>query len=185
MTTMKRARAKKTSSVGSRKQRGLAMSLKYTITTIVIACAVILGVLTAMGPKLSLQTPPIEKRAMEKIDKLHLLQAGETLEAYKATSYYTYNSGVVITNKRLIAFNNDKNLSIPLDKISMVIVKDTELGHQEVMVSAEANGVIALELYHTDAQKFLNMLHVSDSLIKHYTKHDVKDAMHAAPMPAH
>lgn len=156
------------------------MKLRYGITSVVIVCAVVLGVLTAMGPKLSLQTPPIEAKAMQQIEKMHLLETGEVLEGYKATSYYTYNSGVVITNKRVISFHKDRVNSIPLDKITMVIVKDTELGHQEVVISAEANGVIGFEMYHTDVEKLINMLHVPESIVKHYARSDVKAAREAA-----
>jgi hypothetical protein len=179
MTIKKRASAKKT--VRTRKKRGLtAMKLRYAITGVVVVCAVILGVLTAMGPKLSLQTPPIETKAMQQIEKMHLLQAGEVLKGYKATSYYTYGSGVVITDKRVIAFYKDRINSIPLDKITMVIVKDTELGHQEVLISAEADGVIGFEMYHTDVEKLIDMLHVPDSIVKHYARSDVKAAREAA-----
>lgn len=179
MTTKKRASAKKT--VKTRKKRGSkAMKLRYGITGVVVLCAIILGVLTAMGPKLSLQTPPIEAKAMQQIEKLNLLQQGEVLEGFKATSYYTYNSGVVITNKRVIAFYKDRVNSIPLDKITLVIVKDTELGHQEVLISAEADGVIGFEMYHTDVEKLINMLHVPDSIVKHYARSDIKAAREAA-----
>jgi len=166
--------------VKTHKKRGLtAMKLRYAITGVIVVCAVILGILTAMGPKLSLQTPPIEAKAMQQIEKMHLLQAGEVLEGYKATSYYTYNSGVVITNKRVISFYKDRVSSIPLDKITMVIVKDTELGHQEVLISAEADGVIGFEMYHTDVEKLINMLHVPDSIVKHYARSDIKAAREA------
>ncbi len=175
MTIKKRASAIKP--VRTPKKRGFtAMKLRYGITIVVVVCAIILGVFTAMGPKLSLQTPPIEAKAMQQINKLNLLQAGEILEGYKATSYYTYNSGVVITNKRVIAFYKDRINSIPLDKITLVIIKDTELGHQEVLISAEADGVIAFEMYHTDVEKLINMLHVSDSIVKHYARSDIKAA---------
>ncbi len=156
------------------------MKLKYAITGAVVVCAVILGVLTAMGPKLSLQTPPIEAKAMQQIQRLHLLQPGEVLEAYKATSYYTYSSGVVITDKRVISFYKDRVNSIPLNKITMIIVKDTELGHQEVLISAEADGVIGFEMYHTDVEKLINILHVQDSIVKHYARSDVKAAREAS-----
>jgi hypothetical protein len=179
MTIKKRVSAKKT--VRTRKKRGLtAMKLRYAITGVVVLCAVILGVLTAMGPKLSLQTPPIEAKAMQQIEKLHLLQAGEVLKGYKATSYYTYSSGVVITDTRVIAFNKDRVNSIPLDKITMVIIKDTELGHQEVVISAEADGAIGFEMYHTDVEKLIDMLQVPDSIVKHYARSDVKAAREAA-----
>lgn len=179
MTIKKRVSAKKTAR--TRKKRGsTAMKLRYGITGVVVLCAVILGVLTAMGPKLSLQTPPIEAKAMQQIQSLNLLEPGETLEGYKATSYYTYNSGVVITNKRVIAFYKDHVNSIPLNKITMVIVKDTELGHQEVLISAEADGVIGFEMYHTDVEKLINMLQVPDSIVKHYARSDVKAAREAA-----
>ena len=194
MTTTKRASAKKTSTKGTtnKKHRGIAAmtSLKYAVTTIVVVCAVILVVLTALGPKVGLQTPPIEHKAKAYLEKMHFIRTGEKIEGYKATSYYSYNSGIVVTDKRIFAFSRDRVISsIPLNKISLVLVKDTELGHQEVVISAQFDGVIGLDLHHSDVNKFLNMLHVKPALIKHYSKHDVREAIlpvkaSAAPVPA-
>lgn len=157
-------------------------SVKYAITTIVIVCAVILVGLTVMGPKIGFQTPPIEPKALDHISKMHFLNPDETIQGYKATSYYSYNSGVVVTNKRIFAFYHDKVVgAIPLDGITMVMVKDTELGHQEVLVSGQTQGVIGLDLHHSDVGKLITLLHVPTSLIKYYTKHDVREAMKTAP----
>lgn len=155
------------------------MKLRYVIATIVVICAVILGVLVTMGPSLSLQTPPIEVKAQDYLNKMGFLKPSEALKAYKATSYYTYDSGVVVTDKRIFAFHKDVVYSIPLDKITMVIVKSTALGHQEVVISAEADGVIDFELYHADVDKLIDILGVSDSIVKRYAKQDVKDAKEA------
>ncbi|HSX20523.1 MAG TPA: hypothetical protein VLG38_05315 [Gammaproteobacteria bacterium] len=159
-------------------------SLKYAVTTIVIVCAVILVALTALGPKIGLQTPPIEPKAMEYLKKMNFLQPGENIEGYKATSYYSYSSGVVVTDKRVFGFYRNRVItSIPLNKITMVLVKDTELGHQEVLISAQADGVIGLDLYHSDVDKFINMLHVPATIIKHFTKHDIREALMPHPAP--
>lgn len=186
MPKTKRASAKKTSRRIKKINRGIAAmtSLKYAVTTIVVVCALILVVLTALGPRIGLQLPPIEPKAMEHIEKMKFLNQGEKIEAYKATSYYSYNSAVVVTDKRVFAFYRNKIItSIPLNKISLVLVKDTELGHQEVMISAQVDGVIGLDLYHSDVQKFLKVLKVNPNMVKHYNKHDVKEGM-MAPAPA-
>lgn len=191
MQKAKRVSAKKTSRRAKKINRGITAmtSLKYAVTTIVVVCAVILVVLTALGPKIGLQTPPIEPKAMEYINKNHFLTPGETISAYKATSYYSYNSGVVVTDKRIFAFYRNKIItSIPLNSITMVLVKDTELGHQEVMLSAQADGVIGLDLYHSDVNKFIQVLHVPATMIKHYTKHDIRDNLVTPaqkPAPTH
>lgn len=155
-------------------------SVKYAITTIVVVCAVILVALTVMGPKLGLQTPPIEAKAMQHLEKMNILMPKETIQGYKATSYYSYNSAVVVTDKRIFAFYRDKVLtSVPLNKITMVIVKDTELGHREVLVSAQEDGVIGVDLYHTDVEKFLDMLHVAKNKVKFFNKHEIKESLEA------
>ncbi len=162
----------------TRTKKGIATmttSLKYTISAIVIVCAVALGVLAAMGPKLGLQTPPIEAKAMQYIEEHNLLKADEKLEGYKATSYYSYKDGIVITNKRVFVFVDGKTVhSIALDKISLVVIKDTDLGHQEVVIAADVNGVIGFELYHTYVPKLIKMLHVKEAEIKFYTKQTAK-----------
>lgn len=166
---------------------GAMSSLKYAVTTIVIVCAMILIVLTALGPKVGLQTPPIEPKAQEYLSKMKFLSPDEKVVGYKATSYYSYNSGIVVTDKRIFAFYRNKILtSIPLNKITLLLVKDTELGHQEVLISAEYDGVIGLDLYHSDVNKFIDMLHIQNkNIIKHYSKHDVREALMAkTPTPA-
>jgi hypothetical protein len=168
MKKMKRVSAKKTTR--KTKKDIDAMKLRYAITAVVVFCAILLGVLTAMGPKLSLQVPPIEAKAMDYIQKHNLLNAGEVLLGYKASSYYSYKSGVVITNKRVFAFYKDQVTSIPLNKITLVVVKDADFGHQEVLISAQANGVIGLEMYHHDAAKLIDMLNVPASRVKVFTK---------------
>lgn len=184
MQITKRVRAKKTSKGSSthKTNRGIAAmsSVKYAITTIVVICAVILVALTVMGPKIGLQTPPIEPKALHHVENMHFLDKDESIQAYKATSYYSYNSAVVVTNKRIFAFYRNKVISsIPLDKITMVLIKDSELGHQEVMISAQADGVIGLDLHHSDVAKLLSILHVPSNMIKHYNKHDMKEAVKA------
>ncbi len=165
MKKTKRASAKKT----VKSKKGLmAMKVRYSVSGIVIICAIILGALTMMGPKLGLQIPPIEPKAMAHLSKAHMLTADEKLQGYKATSYYSYTSGIVVTDKRIFVYENNKQTSIPLGKITMVVIKDTELGHQEVLLGAQATGMIAFEMYHTDVPKLIDMLHVPASIIKHY-----------------
>lgn len=195
MTTKKRASREKTTKSTKSSNKGAAAmskltamsSLKYAVTTIIVVCAAILIVLTALGPKIGLQTVPIEPKAMAYLDKMKFVKEGERIEAYKATSYYSYNSGVVVTDKRIFAFYRNKiATSIPLSKITMVLVKDSELGHQEVLISAQQNGVIALDLHHGDVSKFLRLIHASPSIVKHYSKHDIREAITvpAAKQPA-
>lgn len=57
------------------------------------------------------------------------------------------------------------------------MIKDSELGHQEVLISAQADGVIGLDLHHSDVAKLITMLHVPTTIIKHFNKHDVKEAL--------
>src|SRR5579872_5191167 len=193
MTTKKRASREKTTKGSKSAKRGSAAmsklkamsSLKYAVTTIILVCAAILIVLTALGPKIGLQTPPIEPKAMAYLEKMHFVKPGEKIQAYKATSYYSYSSGVVVTDKRIFGFyRNRVATSIPLNKITMVLVKDSELGHQEVIVSAQQDGVIGLDLHHGDVHKFLDMLHVSPNIVKHYTKHDIREAIITPAVPA-
>lgn len=153
---------------------------KYIIAAIVIVCAGLLVGLTMVGPKIGLQTFPIEHKAMAYLDKKHFLEQDEKLVGYKATSYYSYNSGVVITNKRMFGFYNGHILtSIPLNKISMVVVKDLSFGRQEVMISAQDYGIIMLNLNNNNAKELVMMLHVPDSIVKHFTKHQAEQAIKA------
>lgn len=152
------------------------MKLRYIIAGIIAICLIILAVLVAMGPSLSLQTPPIETKAMDYLNKMHFLQANETLKAYKATSYYNYDSGIVVTDSRVFAFHKDQVFSIPLDKITMVMIKSSSLGHQQVLISAEADGVIDFEIYHTDVDKLITILGVPNSMVKEFAKQDIKEA---------
>lgn len=157
----------KTASAASRK-RGIVKA-RYVLTLAVILCAIVVGVLASMGPKLGLQTAPIEPEAMTYLTKHNLIQADETIQAFKAISYYTYNQGAVITDKRLFVYDHNTSHSIPLSAISMVIVKNSELGHQEVIIAAQQNGVIGLELYHTYVPTLLKLLNVPSSKVQDVT----------------
>jgi hypothetical protein len=191
MQKTKRVSAKKPIKT-KQSQRGVAnMSLKYAISIIVVVCAIIIGILAAIGPKLGLQTPPIEEKALTNIERMHFLAGGEQIAAFKATSYYNYKSGIVVTNQRIFAYHlNIQSTSIPFNKITMVLVKDTEFGHQEVVVSAQAEGVIMLELTKSDVEKLIPMLHVPANIVKHYSKKEVeavkdgKGEPTATPVPA-
>lgn len=152
------------------------MKLRYVIATAVVIAVAILGVLVTMGPSLSLQTPPIETKAQDYLTKMNFLKPGEVLKGYKATSYYTYDSGVVITDKRVFAFHKDVVYSIPLDKITLVVVKSSALGHKEILISAQADGGIDIELYHADVDKLIQILGVSNNIVKEYEKQDIKAA---------
>lgn len=160
-------RTTKTASAASRR-RGIVKA-RYVLTLAIILCAVVVGILASMGPKLGLQTAPIEPEAMTYITKHGFVQPGENVEAYKAISYYTYNQGAVITNKRLFVYDHNTVHSIPLSAISMVIVKNSELGHQEVIIAAQQNGVIGLELYHTYVPTLLKLLNVPSSKVQDVT----------------
>lgn len=155
----------------NKKQKGTAtMRLKYTVSAIVIVFAAVIGTLVMIGPKIGLQTPPIEPKAMAYLDQHALLNKDEQLTGYKAISYYSYNEAAVITDRRIFIYDHDKVHSIPLDKISTVMVRDSALGHQEVMISAQASGTIILEMYHTFVPKLIELLKVPSSKVKHYEK---------------
>lgn len=146
------------------------MKVRYIVSAVIIVFAVVVGVLASMGPKLGLQTPPIEKGAMEYLTKNDLLRANEVVAAYKAVSYYTYSQGVVITDERVFAYDGSKIHSIPLSKITMVIIKNSDLGHQEVLIAAQQDGVIGVELYHTYVPQLIEMLKVRKSIIQDTTQ---------------
>lgn len=152
------------------------MKVRYVVSAVIIVFAIVVGVLASIGPKLGLQTPPIEAGAMTYLTKHDLLHANEVVAAYKAVSYYTYNQGVVITDQRIFAYDGAKVHSIPLNKISMVIIKNSDLGHQEVLVAAQQDGVIGIELYHTYVPEFIEMLKVRKSIIQDTTQIKHKEA---------
>jgi len=153
------------------------MKLSYIATSIVVLCAAGIGALIVMGPKLGLQMPPIEQKAKEYLDKHNLIKHDEKLSGYKAISLYSYSHAAVITNKRVFIYNNDKIHSIPLKKITLVNVKDTELGRQEVLISAQKDGVIILELPHTSVSQLLHILKVPSAIVKYngQSKHLAKE----------
>ena len=93
-------------------------------------------------------------------------------------------SGKKVTTLLLMTINKLVRAKKQYGYVKMVIVKDTELGHQEVLISAEADGVIGFEMYHTDVEKLINMLHVPESIVKHYARSDVKAAREAAEKKA-
>lgn len=166
MTKTKRTTTtrKKNSRGGKRKA---AMKTRYLISAAVIVCAIIIGVLASMGPKLGLQTNPIEPEAVAYIKKNNMLKNGEILEAFKAISYYSFSQGAVVTDKRVFVYDQGRVVhAIPLDSISMVIVKNSELGHQEVIIAAKQNGVIGIELYHTYVPKLIKLLGVPKSKVQ-------------------
>lgn len=144
------------------KNTGIAtMRFKYIITAIVLACAAIAGALVMMGPKMSLQIPPaIEQKAMSYLNKNKLLNNGEQVTGYKAISYYNYDQAAVLTNQRIFLYNNKKVFSILLDKITKVSIRDSELGHQRVLITASDAGAIVIELYHTEVPKLIQLLKV-------------------------
>lgn len=144
--------------------------LKYSISGIVILCAIALGVLAAFGPKQDLQTSTIDPKAMAYLQKHNLLQPDEEVTGYKATGYYNYNQGVVMTSKRIFIYQHDKVHSIPLDKISMFVIKDTELGHQEVLISAAVDGAIGFEVRRNRVPELLKLLKINNSIIRDHTK---------------
>ena len=173
MKTIKRPARSTTTRKTTSSRRGkkaAAMKARYIVSAAIIICAVIVGILASMGPKLGLQTNPIEPEAIAYLKKNNLLKPDEILEAYKAISYYTYNQGVVVTNKRIFVYDHSAIAhSIPLDSISMVIVKNSELGHQEVIVAAQQNGVIGVELYHTYVPTLIKLLGVPNSKVQDVT----------------
>lgn len=153
-----------------RGKRGAVMKTRYLISAAVIICAIIIGVLASMGPKLGLQTNKIEPEAVAYLKKYNMLQNGEILEAFKAISYYSFSQGAVVTDKRVFVYDHGHIVhAIPLDSISMVIVKNSELGHQEVIIAARQNGVIGIELYHTYVPKLIKLLGVPKSKIQDST----------------
>lgn len=154
--------------------------LKYTVATVVIVCAGFLIALTTIGPKIDLQSSPIEPKAKAYLEQKNFLEDGEKIVGYKATSYYSYSSGVVITNKRMFGFYHGKMLaSIPLNKITMVIVKDLEFGRQEILISAGDHGIIMMNLNRKNAKELIMMMNVPLSIVKHFTKHEVEQALKA------
>lgn len=164
MTNRKRTSTRKKTTGGKRNKA--AMKTRYIISAAVIICAIIIGVLASMGPKLGLQTNNIEPEAVAYLKKNKMLQNGEILEAFKAISYYSFSQGAVVTDKRVFIYDQGRVVhSIPLDTISMVIIKNSELGHQEVIIAARQNGVIGIELYHTYVPKLIKLLGVPKSKI--------------------
>lgn len=143
-----------------------AISPKMIILALVVLGAVVIGALMMMGPKLSLQTPPIEPKAMSYLQEHKFLHADEQIAGYKAISYYNYDNAAVITNKRVFIYDKDKVFSIPLDKISMVVLKDSELGQQEVMISAQAQGFIGFSVAHKAVPLLIELLQVPRSMVK-------------------
>lgn len=148
----------------------MVKKLKYTISGIVVLCAIALGIIAIVGPKQDLQTTPIDPKAVAYVEKHNLLQAGEQITAYKATGYYNYNQGVVLTNKRIFIYHHDKVHSIPIEKISMFVIKDTELGHQEVLVSASIDGAIGFEVRRARVAELIKLLNISNEIIRDHSK---------------
>ncbi len=173
MKKLKRATTKR--KVKPKKKGTVIMSTKYIVLAVIVVCAVILGALMMMGPKLGLQTDPIEPKAMSYLDKHNLLNKDESIAGYKAINYYNYDKAAVITNKRIFVYDNGKVFSIPLNKITAVLVKDSELGQQEVLISAQTDGVIGFDVYHSSVPKLLEILQVSNSIVKFAAKNAVQN----------
>lgn len=144
--------------------------VKVIVPAILVVCAVVIGTLIVMGPKQSLQTPPIEKKAMAYIQKHNFLTKDEKLTGYKAISYYNYDKAAVITDKRIFIYNKDQVFSIPLNKITAVVVKDSELGQQQVLITAQSSGMINIDLYHSSVEKLIQLLGVPNTNVKHAGK---------------
>lgn len=150
------------------KQKGnVIMSTKHIVLAVVIVCAVLLGTLMMMGPKLGLQTPPIEEKAMTYLNEHKLIGSDETIAGFKAINYYNYDKAAVITDKRIFVYDNGKAFSIPLHKITSVFINDGQLGQQEVLITAQAAGVISLDVYRTSVPQLLQLLKVSSSIVKY------------------
>lgn len=143
------------------------MRLTYIVTAFIVVCAAALGAIMIMGPKLGLQLPPIEQKAMAYLEKHHFIKKNEQIAGYKAMSIYDYSHAAVITDKRIFMYQDDTVHSIPLNKITMVSVKDSELGRQEVLISAQRDGMMMIELPHASVPQLINLLKVPSSIIKH------------------
>lgn len=141
------------------------MKLPHVILAIVIICAAVVAAVLLIGPKMGLQTTPIEPKAMSYLKEHNFLNADESLTGYKALSYYNYARGAVITDKRLFVYNENKVFSIPLEKISKVTIKDGQLGQQKVLISAQQNGMIDFDLSHKAVPALLLMLRVPSSSV--------------------
>jgi hypothetical protein len=166
-----------TKKVKSKKKGTLIMRTKYIVLAVIVVCAVILGTLMMMGPKLGLQTPPIEAKAMSYLEKHNLLNKDESIAGFKAINYYNYDKAAVVTSKRIFVYDNGKVFSIPLNKITAVFVKDSELGQREVLVSAQTDGVIGFDVYHTSVPKLLEILQVNNSIVKFSAKTEAQNTV--------
>jgi hypothetical protein len=151
------------------KKASAILSTKKIILALAVLCAIVIGGLMTVGPKLGLQSAPIEPKAVSYLQKNNLLQKGEIVTGYKSISYYNYDHAAVITNKRVFVYDKKKVFSIPLNKITMVTVKDAELGQIDVMISAQAKGVINFAVYNKSAAELMKMLKVPSHIIKSET----------------
>lgn len=154
-------------SITRKKQKGIAiMTLSRTIVLgVVIVAAAAVAALLLLGPKMGLQTPPIEPKAMSYLQEHNMLHNGESITGYKAISYYNYDKAAVVTTQRLFVYNGKEVFSIPLDKITKVTIKDRQLGHQQVLISAQQNGAIDFELNHSSVPTLINLLHVPSTSV--------------------
>lgn len=151
----------------TKSKKGTAiMKLKVIVPVILVVCAIVIGTLIMMGPKQSLQTPPIEAKAMSYMQKYNMIGQDEKVLGYKAISYYDYNKAAVITNKRIFVYDKDKVFSIPLSSITSVIIKNSDIGQQEVLITAQSHGMINFGIYHSSVAKLIELLNVSPNIVK-------------------
>jgi len=156
---------------GSNKGTAIMMKkLKYSISAIIVLCAIAIGVLAIFGPKQDLQITNIDPKAMAYIQSHNLLNSDEKVTGYKATGYYNYSQGIVMTSERIFIYQHNKVHSIPLEKISMFVIKDTELGHQEVLVSAAVDGAIGFEVRKSRVPELISLLKINSSIIRDHSK---------------
>jgi hypothetical protein len=156
------------------------MGLPKIITTLVVICVAAVAAVIFMGPKLGLQLPPIEKKAEAYLEKHKLIARDEHLTGYKAISLYDYSHAAVITDKRIFMYNGATVHSIPLEKITLVNVRDTELGRQAVLISAQQNGSMSIEISHKSVPELIKILKVHSSIVK-YSDESKHMAVEKAP----
>lgn len=160
-----------------KKHTGIAiMKLPHIILAIVIICAAIVAAVLLVGPKMGLQTPPIEAKAMSYLQEHKFLKADESLTGYKALSYYNFANGAVITDQRVFVYKGDEVFSIPLDKISKVTIKNNQLGQQKVLISAQQNGMIDFDLSHKAVPALLLMLRVPSTSVVYIDEQSTKSS---------
>jgi hypothetical protein len=107
---------------------------------------------------------------MAYINSHDMLAAGEKVTGYKAISYYNYEKAAVITDRRIFIYDKTNLFSIPLNKISQVVIKDSEIGQQRVLITAQTYGMITFDLYHSSVPTLIHLLGVPNNMVKHLGK---------------